>query len=74
MSQEIRLSLDGMHCQSCAALIQDELLDAPGVESAFVGFNENLAVVRVDPERAGPNPAEQLRERIEKLGYHAALA
>jgi copper chaperone CopZ len=71
MSEHLALTLSGMTCQACAALIQDELRDTPGVVRAEVSFERRRAEVEFEAERVAV--AELLR-RVSKLGYQAAPA
>ncbi|MFG0285114.1 MAG: cation transporter, partial [Phycisphaerales bacterium JB039] len=42
------LRIDGMHCASCVARVEDALKKAPGVRSASVNLTEGRAVVEGD--------------------------
>ena len=60
--------IDGMHCDSCAALIKETLEETAGVENADVTFGGKTAVVDFDR-----NVVQQttLIKKIQDLGYKA---
>ena len=47
----IELAVEGMHCGSCVALIQETLEEQAGVTSATVDLDAARAVVGYDPAR-----------------------
>ncbi len=63
--------LDGMHCSSCAALIERGLKKTPGVKEAHVNFAAEKARVSFDPNRIDE---QGIVERVRKIGYGATLA
>ena len=60
--------IDGMHCESCAALIRETLKETAGVNHAEVTFGGKTAVVNFDE-----NTVQQatLVKKIQNLGYQA---
>jgi len=66
----VSLSLTGMHCASCAALIERSLRRVPGVQQANVNFAAEKAMVLYDEQQAS---VAQLLEAVKKAGYTAAL-
>ncbi|HEX3560833.1 MAG TPA: heavy-metal-associated domain-containing protein [Pyrinomonadaceae bacterium] len=60
--------IDGMHCESCAALIKETLEETAGVNHAEVTFGGKTAVVNFDE-----NTVQQatLVKKIQDLGYQA---
>ncbi len=66
--RRIRLQIEGMHCQSCARLIESELLRLQGVQRAEVHFEEKRGMVVFDESVVG---VETLVATIERLGYRA---
>ncbi len=69
-SASARLQVEGMHCGSCVALIQETLIEQSGVSTASVDLESALALVEYDPALVGP---DQLRAAIVDAGYAAAL-
>ncbi|MDO8515013.1 MAG: heavy metal translocating P-type ATPase [bacterium] len=67
-TQKINLSLYGMHCSSCAALIERAIKKVPGVAAANVNFAAEKAIVTFDPATASQ---EDLIKAVEKAGYKA---
>ncbi|NGY61280.1 heavy-metal-associated domain-containing protein [Lentzea sp. NEAU-D13] len=61
--------IDGMHCGSCALLIDDALEDLPGVLSTQTKVKQGRATVELDLSRSTP---EDVVRVIEELGYQAA--
>jgi copper chaperone CopZ len=60
--------IDGMHCDSCAALIKETLEETAGVRNADVSFGGKTAVVNFDQ-----NVVQQksIIKIIQDLGYKA---
>lgn len=65
-----QLSLSGMHCTSCAGLIEKALKKVPGVKEASVNFAAEKASVTYDENEAGE---EDLITAIKKTGYGATV-
>ena len=47
----VHLSVEGMHCGSCSALIEETLADQAGVTTASGDLDAARAVVEYDPAR-----------------------
>ncbi|HXK39766.1 MAG TPA: heavy metal translocating P-type ATPase [Candidatus Paceibacterota bacterium] len=58
--------IKGMHCASCAAIIEKTLKGAAGVSSAEANYGTETAKISFDPEKVTP---EELSKKIEPLGY-----
>ena len=56
----------GMHCASCAAIIEKELKKVEGVNSIEVNYGTEAAKVSYDEAKTNP---EHLSEKIKPLGY-----
>lgn len=65
------LSLYGMHCSSCAGVIEKNLKKVSGVYEARVNFAAEKAHVSFDNEVANK---EQLIKAVEKAGYKATIS
>ncbi len=63
-------SVSGMHCNSCAQLIEIELQDLPGVKTANVDYASEKAIVEFD---AAKLTEQKIIEAIKKSGYSAKL-
>ncbi|OIO55176.1 hypothetical protein AUJ46_01870 [Candidatus Peregrinibacteria bacterium CG1_02_54_53] len=68
---KVSLSLKGMHCASCAGLIERSLKKLPGIQSANVNFAAEKASVLFDPAKTS---TEKLIHAVEEAGYHASVA
>ncbi len=66
----VLLSLSGMTCASCAAVIEKSLQKVPGVYTASVNFAIETATVEFDPMTVGP---DELIETVKQAGYTAEL-
>lgn len=64
------LTLEGMTCVTCAMRIEKGLKKLPGVSEASVNFAAEQAAVTYNPGQTG---VEQMVQKIEALGYTAAL-
>ena len=58
--------IKGMHCASCAGIIEKTLKKIDGVTSAEVNYGIEAAKLAFDPAKTNP---EQLSKTIEPLGY-----
>ncbi|MGI8973388.1 MAG: heavy-metal-associated domain-containing protein [Gaiella sp.] len=68
---ELRLKLEGMHCASCALLIEEELEGLDGVEKASASYLRQRAEVSFDAAQVG---VAAILETIGELGYEARVA
>ena len=68
---ELRVKVEGMHCASCALLIEEELEELDGVAEAQASYPRQQAHVRFDQDRVG---VTAILERIGELGYRASVA
>lgn len=62
--------VEGMHCGSCAMLIDDALEDLPGVRGAQTSVKQGLSTVELD---AGATSPDDVISTIEELGYRASI-
>jgi copper chaperone len=60
--------ITGMHCGSCALLIDDTLEDLPGVRSAHTSVKHGRTTVELDTAKSSPT---DIINAITELGYHA---
>lgn len=60
--------IDGMHCDSCAALIKETLEETAGVQNADVNFGGKTAVVNFDQNVV---QRKTIIKKIQDLGYNA---
>ena len=60
----------GMHCASCANIIEKEFKKTEGVHSVEVNYGTETAKVSYDETKTNP---ENLSKKIEKLGYSLAV-
>ncbi len=59
-------TIDGMHCTSCAGLIERSLKKVPGVREANVNFSAEKARIIYDPRQA---TLETMKGAIDATGY-----
>ena len=69
--KKVALSLYGMHCSSCALLIEKSLKKVPGVSEARVNFAAEKASVGFD---SSLTKEEDLIKAVEKTGYSASVS
>ncbi len=65
-----KLAIDGMHCSSCALVIQKELGKVPGVSQASVSYATEKAHVVYDETAAGD---EALAAAVKRAGYKSTI-
>jgi P-type Cu+ transporter len=68
--KRISLSLSGMHCASCAGLIERSLKKVSGVAQANVNFAAEKALIRFDESKA---TVDQMVGAVQKAGYKATI-
>src|ERR1051326_768418 len=68
--EKITLPIKGMHCASCASVIQRMLKKSPGVAFCDVNFGTETAALEFDPKETSLN---NLSEKIRPLGYDFIL-
>ncbi len=69
--QRLAFNIYGMHCASCAGLIERAMKKLPGVKEANVNYGAEKARVVFD---ASQTTVEQLKEVVKKAGYRAEVA
>lgn len=67
-NQRVSLSLFGMHCSSCANIIERSLKKVPGVKSANVNFAAEKASIQFE---VGQGNIQAAIEAVAKAGYKA---
>lgn len=67
---KVNLAISGMHCASCALIIEKALKKLPGVKEANVNFGAEKAMVIYDQT---VNKEEDIIEIIKKAGYQAEI-
>ena len=63
-----QLTVEGMHCGSCVALIEETLNEREGVTAALVDL-DSAAVIEYDPSTLD---LEEIRAAIAEAGYSAS--
>lgn len=71
MNKRINFQISGMHCSSCAGIIERQLKKVPGVTEAKVNFAAEKASIVYD---SGMAKAEDLIQAVEKAGYKGVLS
>ncbi|HOX40868.1 MAG TPA: heavy metal translocating P-type ATPase [bacterium] len=66
MKRFINLRINGMHCSSCAGIIERSIKEVPGVESANVNFAAEKARVSL-----GSSTVDAVLSAVKKAGYSA---
>lgn len=69
MTQQTRITIQGMYCESCNALIEEVCLELPGVKRCAADFKTGIAILEHDKAF----DAEKLREEIQSLGPYQVL-
>lgn len=66
MAETATLKLKGMHCASCAQVIEGSLKKVPGVRAASVNYASEKAQVQYDAAACAP---DDLRKAVRAVGY-----
>ena len=69
--KQVTLNAKGMHCPSCAMLVEMNLAKIGGVKSAKVDYAHETAVVTFDDAQAG---VDALVAAVNDAGYEGSLA
>ena len=70
MAEKITLKIKGMHCASCARIIEDTFKKTQGVESAEVNYGTEAVKITFDDKKIN---LEALSKKIEPLGYSIVM-
>src|ERR1035437_5433868 len=66
MKDSKTFNIRGMHCASCAGIIEKTFKKTEGVESVEVNYGTEAAKIKFDESKTNP---EALSKKIEDLGY-----
>lgn len=66
----LTLTIDGMHCSSCALNIDFELEDLDGVHESKTHYAKQLTIVTFDPDKV---QIDTMLKIIDDLGYQASI-
>jgi len=69
--KKIGLDIQGMHCGSCALLIEHALKDKEGIQTANVNFSSEKASVTFDESKIN---LEEIQKAISHIGYKTKVA
>jgi copper chaperone CopZ len=65
-----KLTIEGMHCSSCAMSIDMDLEDLPGISSASTSYAKAHCEVEFDPNTVS---VDEIINTIKKTGYKAQV-
>ena len=68
-NERVNLAISGMHCSSCANIIERQLKKVAGVSEARVNFASEKASIVYDPNSAS---VDDLKNAVSKAGYKAS--
>ena len=63
--KKIKLTIQGMHCGSCAGNIERSLRKVPGVKSCSVSMMTNKGIVEAEDKVSD----EELKKAVSRAGY-----
>jgi len=66
----VELTITGMHCEACVALIEELLTERSGVRRATIDLEAKLATVTYDASTVG---VEELCATVADAGYEATM-
>ena len=64
--EKVKINVKGMHCKSCEALVNEDLLDLDGVSTVDASCDEDLVLVEFDPEKV---ELKKIKKIISDNGY-----
>ena len=67
--KKIKISIDGMHCASCASNIERSLKKVEGVKNASVSLLMKKAIVECDDKVSD----DELKHAVKRTGYNTRL-
>lgn len=70
-TKKVKLKINGMHCTSCAMLIDGDLEDLEGVKSASTNYYKQECEVEIIAEKL---EISKIIETVKKTGYQAEVA
>ncbi|PIY69151.1 heavy metal translocating P-type ATPase, partial [Candidatus Roizmanbacteria bacterium CG_4_10_14_0_8_um_filter_39_9] len=70
VQKRVSLSLSGMHCTSCALIIEKSLKKIPGVKDANVNFSAEKALITYDESTTNK---ESFLDAVKRTGYSATF-
>jgi len=65
--KNIKLKVNGMHCQSCEVFIRETLQDIEGIFTASADLKKKKVSVLFNDDKIS---TEQIRKTIEDMGYN----
>lgn len=65
--QKVKFQIKGMHCQSCASLIEEKLKHQPGISGVKVGYDSQKAAIIFDETKISES---EIRQAIENNGEY----
>lgn len=68
MTEKIILTISGMHCLSCAKIIESTLEEKEGVSSISVNYDLRKAFLELDQQKTN---LDEIKSEIKTLGYKA---
>ena len=63
--KKVKITLDGMHCASCANNVEKAIRKVDGINNVSVSLMTKKAIVECDDKVSN----EELKKAIEKTGY-----
>ena len=66
--KKVKLTVEGMHCGSCAGNVEKALKKVKGVEEVSVSMMTNKAIIQVEDDVK----EEDLKAAIKEVGYEAS--
>lgn len=66
MSAKIRLDIEGMHCSSCSAAVEQAVNELPGIHNAAVSLSTHQAIVTYNPSLVS---RQDIEHAVEMCGF-----
>lgn len=67
---KMKLKIDGMHCSSCAFLIDGDLEDLDGVKNARTSFAKGICEIEFDDAKLN---LSEIISTVKKTGYNVKI-
>ena len=70
MKNKLNVQIAGMHCRSCEILVEDNLLEVPGIERVVINYKKGSAEIHYGDKKPS---MKEIETAIREAGYHIGV-